>query len=87
MSKHIFIENKEKGWQNRILSNFFVIILVMSTKYQPQEFEKKWVLQWKKDKTNVFNPNSDKKKNSSKGLDDEKYRDDDGTVSANGNDG
>ena len=34
----------------------------MVTKYQPQQFEKKWVLQWKKDKTNVFNPNSDKKK-------------------------
>src|SRR3989344_1217814 len=34
----------------------------MLKKYQPAEFEKKLVEKWKKDKLNVFDPNSDKKK-------------------------
>jgi len=33
-----------------------------NTPYQPQQFEKKWQEQWKKDKINVFNPDSNKKK-------------------------
>ncbi len=34
----------------------------MKNKYQPAEFEKKWAEKWRKDKLNVFDPNSDKKK-------------------------
>jgi len=34
----------------------------MSVKYQPQQFEKKWAEQWKKEKINIFDPDSNKKK-------------------------
>jgi len=34
----------------------------MNNKYQPKEFEKKWTDEWKKEKLNTFNPNSDKPK-------------------------
>ncbi|OGK52759.1 leucine--tRNA ligase [Candidatus Roizmanbacteria bacterium RIFCSPLOWO2_01_FULL_44_13] len=34
----------------------------MKNKYQPAEFEKNWLEKWKKEKLNVFDPNSDKKK-------------------------
>ncbi|KKP62942.1 MAG: Leucine-tRNA ligase [Candidatus Roizmanbacteria bacterium GW2011_GWC2_34_23] len=34
----------------------------MVNRYQPQEFEKKWAEQWKKEKINIFNPDSNKEK-------------------------
>lgn len=50
------------GWQGDIFTKFFAIIFAMLTRYQPAEFEKKWLEEWKNKKLNVFDPDSKKKK-------------------------